>query len=94
MPEHNSKNEVDRVERIVLVVNAFRDVPLAERKRDSGMTAPVKKTATDNGICVVRSSDLYDLWLKGLDGTPKQEVFNALFSTDGIFDPASKFSGD
>ena len=87
MPEHNAKNEATRVERIVLVVNTFRDLPFAERDRNSDMTAPVKKTATDNGICVVRSGDLYSLWLKTLDGMSKQEVFDTLFATEGIYDP-------
>ena len=88
MPDHNSKNELDRVERIVLVVNTYRDIPFADRDRNNDMATPVKKTATDNGICVVRSGDLYKMWLKIVDGSmTKQDVFNTLFSTDGIYEP-------
>lgn len=87
LPEHNAKNENGRVERIVLVVNTFRDFPPRERDRTRDMTAPVKKTAADNGICVVRSADLYDLWVETLEGLSMQEVFDKLFATEGIYDP-------
>ena len=87
MPEHNSINDHNRVERIVLVVNTFRELPPAERNRNGDMAPPVKKTATDNGICVVRSGDLYLMWLKTLEGMSKQEVFDTLFATEGIYEP-------
>lgn len=85
MPEHNAKNEGARVERIVLVVNTFRDSPPAERDPSRDMTEPVKKTATDNGICVVRSVDLYSLWLKTLNGMTIQQIFDTLFATAGVY---------
>ena len=86
IPEHNARNEGGRIERIVLVVNTFRELPPAERDHTSDMTGPVIKTATDNGICVVRSADLYELWLQTLDGTTVQEVFDTLFMTEGVVD--------
>ena len=87
MPEHNAKNDGARVERIVLVVNTFRESPPSKRDRSGDMTAPVKRTATDNGICVVRSADLYFLWLKTLKGMALQEVFDTLFATEGVYNP-------
>lgn len=87
MPENNTRNEGGLVERIVLVVNTFRDSPPAERNHSGDMTGPVKKTATDNGICVLRSVDLYFLWLKTLEGMTVQNIFDTLFATEGIYEP-------
>lgn len=90
LPEHNAKNESSRIERIVLVVNTEAKIKLDDRDSKHDITDHVKKTVSDNEICVVRSCDLYQLWLQTLDGLPVQKVFDMLFSCDGIFElPAS-----
>ena len=87
IPEHNARNEHGRVERIVLVVNTECKTELEKRNRTNDITPPVKKTVTDNKICVLRSCDLYQLWLKTLEGLPTQKVFDTLFNCEGIFTP-------
>jgi hypothetical protein len=86
MPEHNAKNEAERIERIVLVVNTECDTELNKRSRSIDITEPVKRTAIDNHICVIRSCDLYQLWLQVLSGRPTQDLFDLLFSCEGIFE--------
>jgi hypothetical protein len=86
LPEHNARNESSRIERIVLVVNTEAKTKLDDRDSKHDITVHVRKTVSDNEICVVRSCDLYRLWLQTLDGLPVQQVFDMLFSCDGIFE--------
>jgi len=85
MPEHNERNENGRVERIVLIVNTERKTKLGDRNPANDITDPVQKTALDNHICVIRSCDLYKLWLRTLEGIKIKEIFQMLFDCDGIF---------
>ena len=87
LPEHAANNLEERKERIVLVVNTQRDTPLDNRNRRSDITSPVRRLAEDNHLCVIRSVDLYDLWLRTLEGLAIQEAFNILFNTNGIYEP-------
>ena len=87
LPEHNSRNETTRIERIVFVVNTHRDIRFADRDRNGDVTTPSLKMATDNHMCIVRSGDLYLWWLKTLEGASKQKVFDMLFATGGIYEP-------
>lgn len=87
MPEHNARNEHGRVERIVLVVNTQCKTKLPDRNRQSDISVPVKSTAIDNHICVIRSCDLYELWLETLKGKPLQEIFDSLFNYEGVWKP-------
>lgn len=86
IPELNERNEAGRIERIVLAVNTERDTELENRNRATDITKPVRRTVEDNRICVVRTCDLYQLWLRTLDGLAAQEVFDMLFECDGIFE--------
>jgi hypothetical protein len=86
MPQHNARNKLGRVERIVLVVNTECKTKLGDRNRLNDISDPVKKTVTDNHICVIRSYDLYKLWSKTLAGMPVQQVFDMLFECDGVFE--------
>ena len=52
LPEHNSKNDGTRAERIVLVVNTFRDLPFGQRDRNGDMTDPVKKLQLTTGYAL------------------------------------------
>ena len=86
LPEHNARNEHSRMERIVLVVNTDARTKIENRDRTDDITRPVRKTVGDNKICVVRSCDLYRLWLQTLEGLQVQQVFDMLFDCDNIFE--------
>lgn len=88
LPEHNEKNEAKRVERIVLVVNTQYETPIEERTTKDDITTPALRLAEDNHICIIRSCDLYQLWLKVLDGMPLQNVFDTLFNQEGLYNPS------
>jgi len=90
IPEHHERNENGRVERMVLVVNTECKTDLNKRNPIKDITNPVKKTVTDNHICVIRSCDLYQLWLQTVAGLPIQAVFDTLFDCDGIFKPTQQ----
>ncbi len=90
LPEHNAKNEHSRIERIVLVVNTEARTKIEDRDRKDDITSHVRRTVGDNKICVVRSCDLYRLWLQTLDGLQVQEVFDMLFDCDSIFELPSR----
>lgn len=85
--EHYERNEKGRVERMVLVVNTECKTQLDRRNRQTDITSPVKNHATDVHICIIRSCDLYDLWLRTLEGLPIHSVFDMLFDCGGIFEP-------
>lgn len=87
MPEHNTRNEHGRVERIVLVVNTKRKTKLSDRSRQNDISLPVRSTVIDNHICVIRSCDLYELWLETLNGKSLQEIFDLLFDYEGVWKP-------
>ena len=86
LPEHNAKNEQNRVERIVLAVNTQHKKKLEERDQAGDITQPVRQIIIDNHICVVRTCHLYDLWLETLRGLPVQGVFDKLFNCEGIYE--------
>jgi len=86
LPEHNEINQNGRVERIVLVVNTQNELPLEKRTRKDDITEPVIRTAKDNHICIIRSCDLYQLWIRILSVLPLQKVFDSLFNCEGIYD--------
>ena len=86
LPEHNGKNTSGRIERIVLVVNTQHKVPLENRTTKDDITKPVLDISKDNHICVIRSCDLYYLWLLTQNGMNLQNLFDILFETEGIFD--------
>lgn len=86
LPEHNEKNANSRLERIVLVVNTQSETPLENRITKDDITSPVLAISKDNHICVIRSSDLYRLWLLTQNGMSLQDIFDILFQTEGIFE--------
>lgn len=86
LPEHNEKNTSGRIERIVLVVNTQLEIPLENRTTKDDITKPVLDISKDNHICVIRSCDLYRLWLLTQNGMTLQNVFDILFESEGIFD--------
>lgn len=87
MPEHNARNEHGRIERIVLVVNTQCKTKPSDRNRQNDISAPVRSTVADNHICVIRSCDLYELWLETLQGKSLQEIFDLLFDNEGVWKP-------
>lgn len=86
LPEHNEKNQNGRIERIVLIVNTQTELPLEKRTKKDDITNPVLEISRDNHICVIRSCDLYRLWLLTQNGVPLQKIFDLLFEHEGIYD--------
>lgn len=86
LPEHKERNQNGRVERIVLVVNTQSESPLEKRTRKDDITEPVVTIAKDTHICIIRSCDLYQLWMCTLGGLPLQKVFDSLFECESIYD--------
>jgi hypothetical protein len=85
LPESEEKNSSGRVERIVLVVNTYRDTPLADRTDDGDISGPVQSLIRKNGICLIRSCDLYNLWTKFPEKLSADEIFKQLFECEGIW---------
>jgi len=88
LPEHEDKNVDARVERIVLVVNTYRDTRLVNRVDEGDISVPVQNLVKKNGICLIRSCNLYDLW-NLWDESPEKlsadDIFRQLFECEGIW---------
>lgn len=89
--EHNQDG---LMERMVLVVNTFREDDLKDRTDD--ISVHVRTAAERNGLCILRSSDLYRLWrdFVGNKRAPR-DIFGEIFNTVGVFEyknPASTAS--
>lgn len=87
LPEYYARNQAEQVEHMVFVVNTECKNELKNRNRASDITYDVKMLVTNNKVCLARSCDLYNLWLKTLKGQPVLEIFNHLFNCDGVFEP-------
>jgi hypothetical protein len=86
LPIHFEKNAGERVEQIVLAANTHRDTPLADRHHEDDFTPPVKEMAAKNGFCLIRTCDLYRLWLDYLEGTRTAgEIFDSIFCCAGLY---------
>lgn len=88
LPEHEEKNAEGRTERIVLVVNTYRDTPLASRTDTDDISLQVRNLAKRNGICLVKSCDLYGLWNRWVEAPEKlsaDDIFRQLFECEGIW---------
>lgn len=88
LPEHEEKNVVGRVERIVLVVNTYRDTPLVNRIDEDDISVHVRNLVKRNGICLIRSQDLYDLWNLWIESPEEfsaDDIFKQLFECEGIW---------
>lgn len=88
LPEHEDKNADARVERIVFVVNTYRDTPLVNRTDEGDISVPVQNLVKKNGICLIRSCDLYDLWNlwdKSPEKLSADDIFRQLFECEGIW---------
>ncbi|MEE8194690.1 MAG: hypothetical protein V3T73_04240 [Dehalococcoidales bacterium] len=88
LPENEGKNINGRVERVVLIVNTYRDTPLVNRTDESDISVPVQNLVKKNGICLIRSRDLYDLWNLWDDSSEKlsaDDIFKQLFECEGIW---------
>ena len=87
LPENEGKNVGGRVERVVLIVNTHRDTPLASRTVDD-ISVQVQNLAKRNGICLIRSCDLYNLWnvwVNSPEKFPADDIFKQLFECEGIW---------
>lgn len=85
-PTHIENNADERVERIVLAVNTHRETPIADRNDQDDFTKPVRAIAAKSEFCLVRTCDLYRLWLDYLDGTrTPEELFDSIFCCAGLY---------
>jgi hypothetical protein len=88
LPESEEKNTNSRVERVVLVVNTYRDTPLVKRADKDDVSVPVQNLLKRNGVCLIRSCDLYNLWNLWAESPEKlsaYDIFKKLFECEGIW---------
>jgi len=88
LPEHEEKIVSGQNERIVFVVNTYRDTPLADRTDSEDISVQVQNLVKKNGICLIKSCDFYALWKRWADSPgelPTDEIFRQLFECEGIW---------
>jgi len=88
LPEHEEKIVSGQNERIVLVVNTYRDTPLANRTDSEDISVQVQNLVKKNGICLIKSCDLYALWKRWAESPGElstDEIFRQLFECEGIW---------
>ena len=87
IPEHHSNNLRGMTERIILEVNTRREKPLEKQSGKEDITKHAKDIIVNNHVCVIRSCDLSDLWLKTLGGLSLSEEFDTLFDAEVMYEP-------
>ncbi len=90
LPEHEEKIVSGQNERIVLVVNTYRDTPLENRTDSEDVSMQVQNLVKKNGMCLIRSCDLYTLWKRWAESPGElstDEIFRQLFDCEGIWQP-------
>jgi hypothetical protein len=88
LPEHNEKIANGQAERIVLIVNTFRDTARENRNEKDDISVPVQELVRRNNICLIRSRDLYFLWKLWIESPGKlsrEDIFKQLFDCKGIW---------
>jgi hypothetical protein len=82
LPTNVQNNANGEVERIVLIVNTYREKkdPRSRNHKDD-FTQPTREIAENNGVCYLRTYDLYRLWLDYLDESrSSSEIFEEVFN--------------
>lgn len=90
LPEHEEKIVGEQNERIVLVVNTYRNTPLENRTDSEDVSVQVQNLVKKNGICLIKSCDLYTLWKRWTESPGElstDEIFRQLFDCEGIWQP-------
>lgn len=86
LPTNAENNANGEVERIVLIVNTYREKDPRNRNHKDDFTQPTMEIAENNEICYLRTYDLYRLWLDYLDESrSSSEIFEEIFNTVGVF---------
>ena len=88
LPLHVGRNLDKRSEKIVIVANTYRDIPLMERTDKEDISPAVCWLLENNDICLIRSVDLYHLWKKladSQDALPSADFFRSLFECKGVW---------
>jgi hypothetical protein len=88
LPEHEEKNTDNINERIVIVINTYREFPLVDRTDPNDISTHVEKLAKKNGICIIRTCELFQLWSSFVENPGefnKDGVFSRLFECEGVF---------
>lgn len=88
LPEHEERNVGGQIEKVVLVVNTYRDMPLGSRTDSNDISVHVSNLVERNKICLIRSCDVYYLWNLWVDSPNKlsaDDIFKQLFDCEGIW---------
>lgn len=72
-------------EKIVLIVNTYRDKDLVDRGKES-FTSHVLDIANNNKFCLITTVDLFNLWKEWIEGKKnKEEILKSIFETNGEY---------
>lgn len=72
-------------EKIVLIVNTYRDKDFAERDKEN-FTSHVLDIANSNKFCLMTTADIFNLWKDCIDGKKsKEEILKSIFETNGEY---------
>ena len=88
LPENEEKNVGGQFERIVLVINTYRDTPLASRTDEDDISPHVRNLVERNGVCLIKTCNLYNLWnlwVESPEKLPADDIFKQLFDCKGIW---------
>ena len=71
----------------LLVVNAYRDTPLAEREGNNPWPGETIKICERQGHCAITGLQLLGLYLDAMaDNTKREQLIERMFSTKGLFE--------
>ncbi len=73
-------------EKIVFMVNTYRNIDITERTSKEHFTSPVIEMSKNNHIALITTSNLFKIWVKRLTGEPVEKIFSDLFVCNGVFD--------
>lgn len=77
---HKEKNE-----KILLLVNTYRNMDVKERTKKENFTETVVKIAQDNEFCLMKTKDLYFMWKSFLNGEDPRKTLAQVFTAKGEF---------
>lgn len=72
-------------ERIVFLVNTYRETDIDQRNGKEHFTKPVTDLSRDNHFCLMTTSDLYFIWHAFKNGAPSGKMLAQVFGAEGEF---------
>jgi hypothetical protein len=88
LPEHSERILAGQAERIALVVNTYRELPLDKRTDQEDISNPVRNLIKKNGVCLIKSCDLYAIWNQWVESPESlsvDDIFGQLFQCEGVW---------